>query len=106
MSNCQQVATTFSCFLEGSSLHDFFIHNAFFSQLPGCAVKNPPSKASQDITLIISFILATNFMSMEESYCSRYYITDFIVDDHQIMGGYIGLSQGHECAMSESRSIQ
>lgn len=45
-------------------------------------------------------------MSMEESYCSRYYITDFIVDDHQIMGGYMGLTQGHKCAMSVSRSIQ
>lgn len=97
MSNCQQVTTTLSCFLEGSSPHDFIIHNVFFSQLPGSAVKKyPPSKASQDITLIISFILATNFMSMEESYCTHYYITDFIVNDYQIMGGYIGLTQGHK----------
>lgn len=35
-------------------------------------------------------------MSMKESYCTHYYITDFIVDDHQIMGGCMVLTQGHK----------
>lgn len=45
-------------------------------------------------------------MSMEESDCTHYYITDFIVDDHQIMGGYMGAYSGTQGAVSESRSIQ